>query len=255
MPTPAKLQVVQAYDRAPIAEIDTDDAAALELKLATATQVFRDRKGWLPVHQRVDVLRRLAALMETRRDHFSRLMRAGGRQAADRRHRRNHARDRRRAQRRRRVAQLRRPRNSDGPDAREHRTAGVHDSRTDRRGGGDLRLQPPAEPDRASGGTGDCRRLSGHRQAGDGDTAVLHRVRLAGARGRPRRAVVPDIHHPGQCAGRAARNGSARRVPELHRLGALAGICTASSRPARAPRWSTAASRRRSSTAAPISMR
>jgi acyl-CoA reductase-like NAD-dependent aldehyde dehydrogenase len=59
MPMSAKLQVVQAYDRAPIAEIDTDDAAALELKLATATQAFRDRNGWLPVHQRVDVLRRV----------------------------------------------------------------------------------------------------------------------------------------------------------------------------------------------------
>jgi hypothetical protein len=38
-----KLQVVQADDRAPITEIDTDDAAALEAKLATATRVFADR--------------------------------------------------------------------------------------------------------------------------------------------------------------------------------------------------------------------
>ncbi len=36
---------------------------ALELKLATATQIFRARKGWLPVHQRVDLLRKLAALI------------------------------------------------------------------------------------------------------------------------------------------------------------------------------------------------
>ena len=79
MPTPAKLQVVQAYDRVPIAEIDTDDAAGLESKLASATRVFHDRKGWQRVHERVDVLRRLAALMETRRDHFSRLIaREGG---------------------------------------------------------------------------------------------------------------------------------------------------------------------------------
>jgi hypothetical protein len=34
MPTPVKLQVVQAYDRVPIGEIDTDDAAALEAKCA-----------------------------------------------------------------------------------------------------------------------------------------------------------------------------------------------------------------------------
>jgi acyl-CoA reductase-like NAD-dependent aldehyde dehydrogenase len=80
----AKLQVVQAYDRAPVAEIDTDDAAGLEAKLASATRAFRDRKGWLPVYERVDVLRRLAALMETRRDQFSRLIaREGGKPLTD----------------------------------------------------------------------------------------------------------------------------------------------------------------------------
>ena len=84
MPTPAKLQVVQAYDRSPISEIDTDDATALEAKLTAATRVFRDRKGWPPVHQRVDVLRRLAALMETRRDHFARLIaQEGGKPLTD----------------------------------------------------------------------------------------------------------------------------------------------------------------------------
>jgi acyl-CoA reductase-like NAD-dependent aldehyde dehydrogenase len=84
MSTSVKLQVVQAWDRMPIAGIDTDDAAALESKLATAAKVFRDRKGWLPVHARVVVLRRLAALMETRRDHFSRLIaREGGKPLAD----------------------------------------------------------------------------------------------------------------------------------------------------------------------------
>ena len=83
-PIPARLQVVQAYDREVIAEIETDDAAALEAKLATATRVFRDRNGWLPVHERVGVLRRLAALMEKRRDHFSRLIaREGGKPLTD----------------------------------------------------------------------------------------------------------------------------------------------------------------------------
>jgi acyl-CoA reductase-like NAD-dependent aldehyde dehydrogenase len=84
MPTPAKLQVVQAYDRIPIAEIDTDDAAGLELKLVSATRVFHDRKCWLQVHERVDVLRRLATLMETRGDRFSRLIaREGGKPLTD----------------------------------------------------------------------------------------------------------------------------------------------------------------------------
>jgi acyl-CoA reductase-like NAD-dependent aldehyde dehydrogenase len=84
MPIPAKLQVVQAYDRAVIAEIDTDDGIGLETKLAAATRVFRDRKGWLKVHERVDVLRRLAGLMEARSDHFSRLIaREGGKPLTD----------------------------------------------------------------------------------------------------------------------------------------------------------------------------
>ena len=72
MPTPTKLQVVQAYDRAPIAEIDTDDAAALETKLAIRDAGLpRSRAAGCRSHERVDVLRRLAALMETRRDHFA----------------------------------------------------------------------------------------------------------------------------------------------------------------------------------------
>src|ERR1700730_11621423 len=84
MPAPVKLQVVQAYDREPIAEIDTDDAAALEMKLASATQVFSDRKGSLQIYERVDVLRRLAALRKPRRDHFSRLIaREGGKPLTD----------------------------------------------------------------------------------------------------------------------------------------------------------------------------
>ncbi len=55
------LKVVQAFDRAPIAEIDTDDAAALERKLEAAERAFRDRDGWMKPHQRVAILRKLAA--------------------------------------------------------------------------------------------------------------------------------------------------------------------------------------------------
>lgn len=41
------LKVVQAFDRAPIGEIQTDDAAALERMLQAAERAFRDRDGWL----------------------------------------------------------------------------------------------------------------------------------------------------------------------------------------------------------------
>lgn len=78
------LKVVQAFDRAPIAEVDTDDAAALERKLQAADRAFRDRDGWLKPHRRMAVLRRLAALMEGRRDHLAlQIAREGGKPLSD----------------------------------------------------------------------------------------------------------------------------------------------------------------------------
>ncbi len=78
------LQVVQAFDRAPIAEADTDDPASLEAKLDAAARAFRDRDGWPKAHERVAVLRRLAGLIEGRREHFARLIaREGGKPLAD----------------------------------------------------------------------------------------------------------------------------------------------------------------------------
>jgi acyl-CoA reductase-like NAD-dependent aldehyde dehydrogenase len=82
--TPERILVVQAFDRLPIAEIDADDEASLQSKLATAARTFRDRSGWLKPHARVEVLRRLATLMEARRDHFARLIaREGGKPLTD----------------------------------------------------------------------------------------------------------------------------------------------------------------------------
>lgn len=78
------LKVVQAFDRAPIAEVETDDAAALERKLQAAARAFKDRDAWLKPHQRIAILRRLAALMETRRDHLAmQIAREGGKPLAD----------------------------------------------------------------------------------------------------------------------------------------------------------------------------
>jgi acyl-CoA reductase-like NAD-dependent aldehyde dehydrogenase len=76
--------VVQAFDRAPIAQLATDDAAALESKVATAARVFTDRAAWLKPHQRLDILRKLAVLMEGKREHFGRLIaREGGKPLTD----------------------------------------------------------------------------------------------------------------------------------------------------------------------------
>ena len=55
------LKAVQAFDRAPIGEVQTDDAAALEPKLQAAERACSDRDGWLKRHQRIAILRRLAA--------------------------------------------------------------------------------------------------------------------------------------------------------------------------------------------------
>jgi len=78
------LTVVQAFDRAPITEIETDDAAALERKLQAAERVFRDRDGWLQPHQRIAILRRLATLMEGKRDHLAmQIAREGGKPLPD----------------------------------------------------------------------------------------------------------------------------------------------------------------------------
>ncbi|MFN3312516.1 MAG: aldehyde dehydrogenase family protein [Hyphomonas sp.] len=78
------LKVVQAFDRAPIAEIETDNAAALERKLEAAERAFSDRGGWLEPHQRIAILRKLAALMEAKRDHFARqIAREGGKPLPD----------------------------------------------------------------------------------------------------------------------------------------------------------------------------
>lgn len=78
------LKVVQAFDRATIAEIKTDDANALERKLQAAERVFRDRDRWLKPHQRIAVLRKLAALMDGRCDHLAlQIAREGGKPLPD----------------------------------------------------------------------------------------------------------------------------------------------------------------------------
>nr|WP_314073796.1 aldehyde dehydrogenase family protein [uncultured Roseococcus sp.] len=78
------IQVVQAFDRAPIAEVPADDAAALETKLAAAARAMRDRDGWLKPHRRIAILRRAAELLEERQARFALLIaREGGKPLTD----------------------------------------------------------------------------------------------------------------------------------------------------------------------------
>ena len=74
----------QAFDRAPIADVPYDDAAALERKLSAAQRAFKNRDGWLQPHQRIAILRKLAALMEAKRDHLAmQIAREGGKPLPD----------------------------------------------------------------------------------------------------------------------------------------------------------------------------
>ena len=66
------IEVVQAFDRALIAQLDSEDAAALDRKIETARRLFADRRAWLKPHQRIETLRKLAVLMESKREHLGR---------------------------------------------------------------------------------------------------------------------------------------------------------------------------------------
>jgi acyl-CoA reductase-like NAD-dependent aldehyde dehydrogenase len=78
------LQIVQAYDRRPIAEVETEGADALEAKLELAARCFRARDQWLEPYERLAVLSRLASLMEPLREKFSRLIaQEGGKPLGD----------------------------------------------------------------------------------------------------------------------------------------------------------------------------
>ena len=78
------LQIVQAYDRRPIAEVETEGADALEAKLEMAARCLRDRDQWLEPQERIAVLYRLASRMEPLREKFSRLIaQEGGKPIGD----------------------------------------------------------------------------------------------------------------------------------------------------------------------------
>jgi acyl-CoA reductase-like NAD-dependent aldehyde dehydrogenase len=78
------LQVVQAFDRAPFAEVPVDDVDAMEAKLKVARRALEDRDRWMPPHERASVLRRAAGLLDGRREHFARqIAREGGKPLTD----------------------------------------------------------------------------------------------------------------------------------------------------------------------------
>jgi acyl-CoA reductase-like NAD-dependent aldehyde dehydrogenase len=76
--------VRQAFDGAAIAEVAVDDAESLTQKLERAIGCFADRSGWLPAYKRIEILRRLARLMERESDALAMLIaREGGKPLSD----------------------------------------------------------------------------------------------------------------------------------------------------------------------------
>jgi acyl-CoA reductase-like NAD-dependent aldehyde dehydrogenase len=78
------IEVVQAFDRAPITRLESDDQAALERKIDAAQRLSADRGARLKPHQRMDILRKLATLMAGKREHLGhQIAREGGKPLAD----------------------------------------------------------------------------------------------------------------------------------------------------------------------------
>ena len=169
--------VTQPYDGAPIDEIRVDDEAGILEKLDRAARCFADRPNWLPPFRRIEILRRLARLMEREFNELAMLIaREGGKPLID--------------------ARAETARAINGVDSAigdlEHLTGreipmnltaasqgllGVYHAGTEGRGRGDLRVQSSAEPRNTSGDSGDRHGLSGDYQTGDHDAAHLPALR------------------------------------------------------------------------------
>ncbi len=80
----ARLDVTAPYDGAPIATLDTADAAAADRALVAADALFRDRSRWLDAEHRIGILKRAAAIMGERAEHLAvEAAREGGKPLVD----------------------------------------------------------------------------------------------------------------------------------------------------------------------------
>jgi acyl-CoA reductase-like NAD-dependent aldehyde dehydrogenase len=78
------MRVIQPYDGELISDIPVDSAADIETKLESAARIFSSRGNWLPAYQRIDILRRLARLVQQDHDALSMsIAREGGKPLAD----------------------------------------------------------------------------------------------------------------------------------------------------------------------------
>jgi acetolactate synthase I/II/III large subunit len=69
-PMREQLEVKSPFDRVTIASLEMGNADDVERALSTAKALFDNRDGWLPPHQRIAVLERLAELMKEHKEHL-----------------------------------------------------------------------------------------------------------------------------------------------------------------------------------------
>ena len=72
------LEVFSPYDGKPVGTVETIDAAGAEQALQNMAAVFRDRKQWLPAHERIAILERTARLIQERSEQLISLAIAEG---------------------------------------------------------------------------------------------------------------------------------------------------------------------------------
>jgi acyl-CoA reductase-like NAD-dependent aldehyde dehydrogenase len=60
------ISVFSPYDGKPVGSVECIDAKGAEMALTSMAEVFRDRKNWLPAHERIAILERAAAMMQAR---------------------------------------------------------------------------------------------------------------------------------------------------------------------------------------------
>jgi len=78
------LEVRSPYHDEVIGEVPLTDAQGIEHALQTAHDVYRNKAAWLPLHERVSILERLARRMSERREHLAlQAAREGGKPLKD----------------------------------------------------------------------------------------------------------------------------------------------------------------------------
>ena len=67
----ARIPVTAPFDGKQLAEVPAGDSEHAEQAIATAHRLYLDRDGWIPIHRRVEILDRAAALLKERHEELA----------------------------------------------------------------------------------------------------------------------------------------------------------------------------------------